>query len=160
MKSQKIQRQKLKPFAHHKYGPYNVPPIYYPRPGRRTIQRGWLLPSETCANPKVKYLASKAGFYLSLLHEYAAAAQELNELRERWLNPPEWTREEILEFPASADGPWSRYVVGRVTPRGDSPDAVSGDTAYKIALARLPASRAERRRLRRQTQETDADQSL
>jgi len=31
----------------------------------------------------------------------ATAAQELNALRERWLNPPEWTREEILEFPAA-----------------------------------------------------------
>ena len=40
----------------------------------------------------------------------AAAAQELNELRERWLNPPEWTVETILEFPGSADGPWSRYI--------------------------------------------------
>ena len=35
----------------------------------------------------------------------------MNELRERWLNPPEWTVERILEFPGSADGPWSRYVV-------------------------------------------------
>jgi len=42
----------------------------------------------------------------------AAAARELNELRERWLNPPEWTREEILEFPGSIDGPWARYVHG------------------------------------------------
>jgi hypothetical protein len=41
----------------------------------------------------------------------AAAAQELNDLRERWLNPPEWTVERFLEFPGSADGPWSRYVV-------------------------------------------------
>ena len=40
----------------------------------------------------------------------AAAAKELNELRERWLNPPEWTVERILEFPGSADGPWSRYI--------------------------------------------------
>ena len=40
----------------------------------------------------------------------AAAAKELNKLRERWLNPPEWTVERILEFPGSADGPWSRYV--------------------------------------------------
>jgi hypothetical protein len=40
----------------------------------------------------------------------AAAAKELNDLRERWLNPPEWTVESILEFPGSADGPWSRYV--------------------------------------------------
>jgi hypothetical protein len=41
----------------------------------------------------------------------AAAAEELNELRERWLNPPEWTVERILEFPGSAGGPWARYVV-------------------------------------------------
>jgi hypothetical protein len=41
----------------------------------------------------------------------ATAAEELNELRERWLNPPEWTVERILEFPGSAVGPWARYVV-------------------------------------------------
>ncbi|HET9227339.1 MAG TPA: type IIL restriction-modification enzyme MmeI, partial [Thermoanaerobaculia bacterium] len=40
----------------------------------------------------------------------AAAAKELDDFRNRWLNPPEWTREEILEFPGSADGPWARYV--------------------------------------------------
>jgi hypothetical protein len=40
----------------------------------------------------------------------AAAAKELDDLRNRWLNPPEWTREEVLEFPGSADGPWARYV--------------------------------------------------
>ncbi len=40
----------------------------------------------------------------------AAAARELNELRERWLNPPEWTVEKVLKFPGSADGPWSRYI--------------------------------------------------
>src|ERR1035441_3611623 len=40
----------------------------------------------------------------------AAAARELTDLRERWLNPPEWTVERILEFPGSTDGPWSRYV--------------------------------------------------
>jgi len=43
--------------------------------------------------------------------EIAAAAKELNELRERWLNPPEWTVEKFLEFPGSIDGPWARYVV-------------------------------------------------
>jgi hypothetical protein len=40
----------------------------------------------------------------------ATAARELNAMRERWLNPPEWTREEILEFPAAPDGPWARFV--------------------------------------------------
>jgi len=40
----------------------------------------------------------------------AEAARELDALRTNWLNPPEWTREEVLEFPGSVDGPWTRYV--------------------------------------------------
>ena len=40
----------------------------------------------------------------------AAAAKELNELRERWLNPPEWTETRTLEFPGTAGGRWSRYL--------------------------------------------------
>ncbi len=38
------------------------------------------------------------------------AARQLDELRTRWLNPPEWTREEILEFPATPGGPWTRFI--------------------------------------------------
>ena len=72
MKSQKIERKKRKPFASNISGPCNVPPIHYPRPGRRTFERGWLRLSDSCANPKVRFLASQAGFYLSLLHEFAA----------------------------------------------------------------------------------------
>jgi len=41
----------------------------------------------------------------------ANCAKELNELRERWLNPPEWTETRTLEFPGSVTGPWSQYVV-------------------------------------------------
>jgi type II restriction/modification system DNA methylase subunit YeeA len=41
----------------------------------------------------------------------AAAAKDLNEWRENWLIPPEWTAEKILEFPGSINGPWARYVV-------------------------------------------------
>ncbi len=41
----------------------------------------------------------------------AAAAKDLDTLRNNWLNPPEWTREDVLEFPGSVDGPWARYVV-------------------------------------------------
>jgi hypothetical protein len=41
----------------------------------------------------------------------ASAAQELNALRERWLNPPEWTVEKILEFPGTVNGAWARCVV-------------------------------------------------
>jgi type II restriction/modification system DNA methylase subunit YeeA len=40
----------------------------------------------------------------------ATAARELDELRERWLNPPEWVTEEVLEFPGAVDGPWARFV--------------------------------------------------
>ena len=39
-----------------------------------------------------------------------SAAKDLDDLRTRWLNPPEWTRGEILEFSGSVDGPWARYV--------------------------------------------------
>ena len=41
----------------------------------------------------------------------SCAAKELDDLRSRWLNPPEWTKTEVLEFPGSVDGPWARYVV-------------------------------------------------
>ena len=40
----------------------------------------------------------------------AEAAKELDGLRGNWLNPPEWTKTEVLEFPGSVDGPWKRYV--------------------------------------------------
>ena len=40
----------------------------------------------------------------------AVAARELEQLRSRWLNPPEWTKTEVLEFPGSVDGPWRRYI--------------------------------------------------
>ena len=68
----------------------------------------------------------------------AAAAKELNELRERWLNPPEWTVERVLEFPGSIGGPWDRYIVGPLPSAGAGPSAASGDAAYKIGLVRYP----------------------
>ena len=40
----------------------------------------------------------------------AEAAGSLDGLRSNRLNPPEWTREEVLEFPGSVGGPWARYV--------------------------------------------------
>jgi hypothetical protein len=40
----------------------------------------------------------------------AAAAKELNDLREKWLNPPEWTAPRVLTFPGALDGPWRRFV--------------------------------------------------
>ena len=47
-----------------------------------------------------------------------AAVKELDTLRTNWLNPPEWTKTEVLEFPGSADGPWKRYVTDVDPARG------------------------------------------
>jgi hypothetical protein len=44
--------------------------------------------------------------------EIAAAAKELDRLRNNWLNPPEWTRVEILEFPYQFT---ALFVVSRVS---------------------------------------------
>jgi hypothetical protein len=57
----------------------------------------------------------------------AAAAEELNDLRERWLNPPEWTRTRTLEFPGSIAGPWARYL-----------DPSTIDTQRSTGLVRYP----------------------
>ncbi len=62
----------------------------------------------------------------------AEAARELNDLREGWLNPPEWTREEVLEFPGTPGGPWSRYIAPgtntvrypRIVPKDDASEAL------------------------------------
>jgi hypothetical protein len=37
-------------------------------------------------------------------------ANKLDDLWRRCLNPPEWTKTEVLEFPGSVDGPWARYI--------------------------------------------------
>ncbi len=34
----------------------------------------------------------------------------MNDLRERWLNPPEWTERRLLVFPGTVGGPWDRYI--------------------------------------------------
>ncbi len=69
----------------------------------------------------------------------ANAAKDLDTLRNNWLNPPEWTREEILEFPGSADGPWQRYVHD-VNERGIGtvryPRVVPKDDAFAKLLAK------------------------
>ncbi len=45
-----------------------------------------------------------------ILAAIAAAARELTDLRDRWLNPPEWTHTETLEFPGTLGGPWDRFI--------------------------------------------------
>jgi type II restriction/modification system DNA methylase subunit YeeA len=88
---------------------------------------GWLIAKE------------KGAVYGSPHEQIEEAARELNELRERWLNPPEWTREEVLEFPASSDGPWARYVKKGVAryPRLVPKDADCAAKLKKRTLTKL-----------------------
>jgi hypothetical protein len=66
-------------------------------------------------------------------------------LRSNWLNPPEWTRTEVLEFPGSLDGPWARYVeaateggVGLVRyPRQVAKDEASAQQLARRTLTNL-----------------------
>ena len=74
----------------------------------------------------------------------AEAARKLNELRENWLNPPEWTVTETLEFPGSVDGPWARYVeepdgrgIGTVRYERTVPDPPFADDLKKRTLTNL-----------------------
>src|SRR6266513_293610 len=77
--------------------------------------------------------------------DISAAAKELNELRENWLNPPEWTTTRVLEFAGSIDGPWSRFVVGPDTrsmgivryPRAEARDEECAKKLAKRTLTNL-----------------------
>ncbi len=69
---------------------------YTPTTCFETFPFPWPLGQEPAGNPHIQAVAE--------------AARELNELRENWLNPPEYTVTDVLEFPGSADGPWARYV--------------------------------------------------
>jgi hypothetical protein len=66
----------------------------------------------------------------------AGAARELDQLRNNWLNPPEWTRVETLEFPGTTEGPWARYV-------GGADERGVGTVRYPRLVARDEASAAE-----------------
>ena len=66
----------------------------------------------------------------------AAAAKELDTLRNNWLNPPEWTRTEVLEFPGSTTGPWRRYI--DQSPSSVLPAPRSPLPAPTIATVRYP----------------------
>jgi hypothetical protein len=65
----------------------------------------------------------------SPLAAIAAAAKELNTLRENWLNPPDWTRTETLEFPGTVGGPWDRYI---------DPATAEDRGAFKVGTVRYP----------------------
>ena len=59
----------------------------------------------------------------------STSAKNLNEMRENWLHPPEWTRTETLEFPGTVGGPWDRYI---------DPATVTNRGAFKIGTVRYP----------------------
>ncbi len=71
------------------------------------------------------------------------AAKELDELRKRWLNPPEWTKTEVLEFPGSVEGPWARYIDPTTVPQiqganGPHPRPLSQKGEGRIGTVRWP----------------------
>ena len=67
----------------------------------------------------------------------AGAARELDQLRENWLNPAEWTRTEVLEFPGSVGGPWDRYIdPASVRSLATSPTAQIGTVRYPRIVAK------------------------
>jgi len=81
---------------------------YTPTTCFETFPFPWAPGTEPADEPRVKAIAE--------------AARDLCELRDRWLNPPEWTRPEVLEFPATCGGPWDRFIVN---PRMPAPAAAS-----------------------------------
>jgi type II restriction/modification system DNA methylase subunit YeeA len=59
----------------------------------------------------------------------AQAAKKLNDLRNGWLNPPDWIRVETMEFPGTVGGPWDRYI---------DPATVADRGAFKVGTVRYP----------------------
>jgi type II restriction/modification system DNA methylase subunit YeeA len=85
---------------------------------------GGAVPTALNATDDAARMAAPAGFAA-----IASAAKELNELRETWLNPPEWTRTEVLEFPGTVGGPWHRYI---------DPATVTDRGTFKVGTVRYP----------------------
>ncbi len=57
------------------------------------------------------------------------AAKSLDQLRTNWLNPPEWTKEEVLEFPGTVGGPWDRFI---------DPATAQDRGGFKVGTVRYP----------------------
>ena len=68
------------------------------------------------------------------------AASALNELRARWLNPPEWAHLQSQKFSASMDGPWRHHLV--------SPGEEAHQAEY---LTLVPVDEASAKRLKKRT---------
>jgi len=59
----------------------------------------------------------------------AEAARELNDLREGWLNPPEWTQIKMLEFLGTVGGPWNRYI---------ATETIADRRTFRVGTVRYP----------------------
>jgi hypothetical protein len=82
-------------------------PRYTPTTCFETFPFPWAPGTEPKDDPQVQAIAT--------------AAKELCALRDRWLNPPEWTQEEVLEFPATVGGIWDRFIGGTAYAAAESP---------------------------------------
>lgn len=72
----------------------------------------------------------------------ANAATSLCELRENWMKPLEWTKEYVLEFPATAGGIWTNYI---------SPELKDGDIATARYVRRIPKDNECANKLKQRT---------
>jgi hypothetical protein len=71
-------------------------PRYTPTSCFETFPFPWPLGQEPADSPEVKAISG--------------AAAQLNEMRDRWLNPPEWVRHQTQRFGASAGGVWKAHL--------------------------------------------------
>lgn len=71
-------------------------PRYTPTSCFETYPFPWPLGKEPTDSAEVKAIAD--------------AAAQLNAMRERWLNPPEWVRHQSLRFSASVGGTWKSHL--------------------------------------------------
>ena len=69
--------------------------------------------------------------------EIAQAARELVEMRNNWLNPPNYMTEETLVFSATVGGPWHRWI-----PNADSVSAGSVAEAHYVRQVPKNGARA------------------
>jgi methylase of polypeptide subunit release factors len=83
-----------------------------------------------------------------LVQAIGGAAAELCRRRDAWLNPPEWVREEMLEFPATVGGPWDRFIVNpRRAPETPTDVHEPDATAVEFGLAERAVALARREAL-------------
>ncbi|MCU0772379.1 MAG: class I SAM-dependent DNA methyltransferase [Verrucomicrobia bacterium] len=117
--------------AHFYAGKEDPPPYSAGSSGRKSAH----------SSPEDQSRLTSAATEQDLRAAIAAAARELNDLRERWLNPPEWTETRVLEFPGTVGGPWERYIdqsTVREVGRRCSDAGGAAAPPYRIGTVRYP----------------------